>query len=111
MQWNICNTLDSLTTWLKASEQKPVLFFKHSTRCSISSMALSRLERKWDNAFEAQVSPVFIDLISFRAVSNQIAEKLAVTHQSPQVLLVKDGQCIYHASHGSIALEEIIDQL
>lgn len=92
------------------SYEKPVVLFKHSTRCSISSMALNRLEMDWDMDPE-QVVPVYLDLIAYRAISDKIAADLNVRHQSPQVLLVKNGQCIYNASHNEIDVEGIKENL
>lgn len=94
----------------KESFDKSVVLFKHSTRCSISSMALNRLESDWDLDPE-QVIPVYLDLIAFRSVSDKIAADLGVTHQSPQILMVKDGQCIYTASHSQINVEDLKERL
>ena len=94
----------------KDSFDKPVLLFKHSTRCSISSMAINRLENNWDIDAES-VLPVYIDLIAYREVSNKIAVELGITHQSPQILLVKNGKCTYQASHSQIDVEAIKQNL
>ena len=80
------------------------LIFKHSTRCSISRMAKSRLERA--NA-PKNIDYYFMDLIKFRELSNKIATEFHVNHESPQVLLIKNGECIYAESHNGIAMEEI----
>jgi len=90
----------------KESFVKPVVLFKHSTRCSISAMALNRLENDWD--IEADVCvPVYIDLITYRDISNKIANDLQITHQSPQVLVVKEGKCVYTSSHSQINVRDI----
>lgn len=94
----------------KESFEKPVMLFKHSTRCSISSMALNRLENYWD-IDEATLQPVYIDLIAFRELSNKIAADLGVMHQSPQVLIVKDGKCTYQVSHNQIDVADIKQNL
>ena len=96
------NTLDEI---IELSFQKPVILFKHSTRCSISSMALSRFEREWD--LSQHVELFYLDLIAFRELSNEIARVLNVEHQSPQVLLLKNGGVIYNASHNGISAQEI----
>ena len=80
------------------------LIFKHSTRCSISSMAFSRFEREFD--FD-QVPVLYLDLITYRSISNQLAESFNVHHQSPQVLLVKANVCLYNASHNAISTAAI----
>lgn len=107
-------TLSNLEDWklaLEKSTQKPVLIFKHSTRCSISQMALDRMNRKWDEAYGQQLDVYYLDLIAHRDVSNQIAADTAVIHESPQALLLKNGQCLYYESHQAIQWDPIIDRL
>lgn len=83
-----------------------VLLFKHSTRCSISSMALNRLETKW--ADDEQIHTYYLDLLNHRDISNEIANMFSIEHASPQVLLIKNGICIYHNSHNGINASEIL---
>ena len=104
MNWVQLTDLQQLEQLKKASFQAPVLFFKHSTRCSISVMALNRFEREWNNT---NVNTYFLDLLNNREVSNQIATLFEVEHQSPQVLLIKDGACVYHASHNAIDAQAV----
>lgn len=80
------------------------IIFKHSTRCSISMMARKRFELDED-AIPEGTSLYFLDLIRHRDVSSAVAELFDVYHESPQVLVIKDGVCIYHASHGEISGE------
>lgn len=89
---------------VELSREKPQLIFKHSTRCSISSMAKSRLEREWNLE---HVEPWYLDLITYRNVSNAVASELEVHHESPQVILLKDGVVVYDSSHNSISVSEI----
>lgn len=88
------------------SEIKAVILFKHSTRCSTSSMALDRLERFWKLP-ENEVPAYFLDLIRYRNVSDKIAQLYCITHESPQILLIKNGKCIYSASHSAISAPDI----
>lgn len=83
-----------------ASNSKLVLIFKHSTRCSISRMAL----RQFENEFEANenVLPYYLDLLNHRDISNEIAVKFSVVHQSPQLLIISKEKCILNASHSDI---------
>ena len=83
-----------------------VVIFKHSTRCSVSSVALSRLERTWNQPPD-KIPTYFLDLIQFRNLSDKIAEKYAVRHESPQILVIKNGKCIYNASHANISSPDI----
>lgn len=109
MTWNFLTAEDQLQDFYELSSKQDieaVIVFKHSTRCSISMMAKDRLERKWD------LDPVnypayYVDVISSRVVSNQLADVFAVEHQSPQLLIIKNGKCVYNASHSEIAFPEI----
>lgn len=111
MNWNTIHSAADLEAIKQASHQQPVLIFKHSTRCSISATALSRLERRWDSGRASSLMPCFLDLIAYRSVSNQIAQDFGVQHESPQVLLIYQGACVYHASHLDIAFDDIIQHL
>ncbi|MET1055971.1 MAG: bacillithiol system redox-active protein YtxJ [Pedobacter sp.] len=82
------------------------LIFKHSTRCSISMMVKKRFELDWE-VIPEDTNLYFLDLISHRAISAQIAETFQVHHESPQILLIKDGSCVLDASHGDISADEI----
>jgi bacillithiol system protein YtxJ len=93
------------------SKKHPVLIFKHSTRCSISRTALDRLERNWKSEHVAPLKTYYLDLLSHRNVSNQIAASFGVEHESPQVLLVKDGKPVHVSSHLSIGFDEISQAL
>ena len=84
------------------------LIFKHSTRCSISMMAKKRVDMDLDDLPET-VKPYFLDLIAHRDISSQIAELFQVHHESPQLLLIKDGECILDQSHGDISIEETLE--
>ena len=90
------------------SKQKAQLIFKHSTRCHISSMVKSRLERSTQ---PGSVDFHYLDLIQHRKLSNKVAEEFGVYHESPQVLLIKNGECVYDESHSGIGMNEIIEQV
>ena len=85
---------------------KGVLILKHSTRCSISANALGRLERTWKFS-EKEVPTYFLDLLSYRNVSSAIEQHYGVPHESPQVLIIKNGKCIYATSHSDISVPNI----
>jgi bacillithiol system protein YtxJ len=84
------------------------LIFKHSTRCSVSMMAKRRFELDW-GIIPAETNLYFLDLISHRAISAQIAKTFDVHHESPQILLIKDGDCIMDASHSDISADEVAE--
>ena len=92
------------------SSEKPVVIFKHSTRCSISSMVLRRFERDFDIDTDL-IDMYFLDLIANRELSNKITELYGVRHESPQLLLIRNGKVATHSSHSGInalALEDYL---
>ena len=82
------------------SNEKPLLIFKHSTRCGISRTALKQFENEFD-LFDS-VDAYYLDLLEYRPISSAIAEQFSVTHQSPQLILLNKGQVVHHASHSDI---------
>ncbi|MBL8001785.1 MAG: bacillithiol system redox-active protein YtxJ [Flavobacteriales bacterium] len=110
MNWTPLTELAHLDVIDAASKDRPVLIFKHSTRCSISSTALHRLEREWRTEDQAH-AVWYLDLLRFRPVSNAIAERYGVRHESPQVLVVRDGRCVHSASHTAITYTGVVAAL
>ena len=107
MNWISLTEPSQLDLLVDRSKTKPQVIFKHSTRCSISSTAKNRLESA--RSSEA-VDFYYLDLISFRDISNKIAEKFEVPHASPQVLVIRDGACIFDESHLGIRMDDILEQ-
>jgi bacillithiol system protein YtxJ len=108
--WNALNTSEDLNDALNASEKGPVMLLKHSTRCSISSMALNRVEQSLDELSKV-ASCYLIDLIAYRDISNRIASVLDIKHESPQVLVLKNRVCIYTSSHYDIRPSTILKSI
>lgn len=108
MNWEKIEKLAQIEELKTLSKEKPVLIFKHSTRCSISSMALDRLSRNWKDSDSEIIKPYYLDLISYRQVSDEIANEFGVMHQSPQVILIKDGRATYDNSHMGISYGDIL---
>jgi bacillithiol system protein YtxJ len=108
MNWISLETADQLNA-IKQQEGYS-LIFKHSTRCSISMMAKRRFELDWDNLPE-NISLYFLDLIKYRDLSSQVAQLFQVHHESPQLLLIKDGECILDQSHSGISVDETLEVL
>lgn len=106
MNW-IPFTTDSQLANIKANVGYSIVF-KHSTRCSISTMAKKKFELDWDD-LPANTQLYFLDLLSNRSLSASIADDFNVQHQSPQVLLIKNGECILDQSHGDISVDELIE--
>lgn len=106
MHWIHLTDEEQLKQIISKSQIQPQVLFKHSTRCSISSVALQRLQR---------VSPpsgidfYFLDLLAYRPLSNRIAEVFKVPHQSPQVLVIRNGECVYEESHMGISMNDIVE--
>jgi bacillithiol system protein YtxJ len=102
--WRIITSESDLDDLKQRSKNTPQVIFKHSTRCSISSLAKNRLERE-NPASSIEFN--FLDLLQYRNISNKIESDFSVCHESPQVLLIKDGKCIYDESHNGISMTEI----
>ena len=105
INWIQLEDLGQINEIITLSEEMPVIIFKHSTRCSISRMALKNFENEYD--LGESVAAYFLDLISFREVSNEIASRFNVVHQSPQLLLIVGGKSVYDVSHSSIDAQEL----
>jgi bacillithiol system protein YtxJ len=110
MNWIPLESIDQVNQIVERSKEKPCVIFKHSTRCSISSVAKLRLEGDW-NLSENEIEAYFLDLIKHRDVSSYIAKELSVYHESPQIILIKDGEVIYDESHLDITVDELKESL
>jgi bacillithiol system protein YtxJ len=104
--WIELTTIEELESAIESSTSRAVLLFKHSTRCSISSMAKSRFENNWNSEIE-NCDLYYLDLIAHRDISNKIAEITGIEHQSPQAIVLKNKKVIYEATHSSIDAKEI----
>jgi len=105
--WKVMHQLEDIDDIIRLSALRPQVIFKHSTRCSISSVAKRRLEY----AVPAEeIDFHFLDIIALRNISNQVGQIFEVWHESPQVLLIADGECIYDESHMGINMDDIVQQ-
>ncbi len=107
--WNSINAVKDLMEIWENKNDKVKLFFKHSKRCNISDMALSRFERNWNLTETTEVELYFIDLIAYRDVSNMLSQLSSIIHQSPQVIVFRNDEVIHTSSHGSIDAKTIQD--
>lgn len=105
MNWITLNNESQIDEIVKKSFEKPQLIYKHSISCPISSMSKYRLEK---STAPEDIDFYYLDLITYRAVSNKIANDFGVRHESPQVLLIKDGKTVYHESHNKINMDSIV---
>ena len=101
LPWKTLTESVQLDGILNISATRPQLIFKHSTRCNISSMALERFGREWDAGTEADLW--FLDLLQHRDISDAIEARTGIVHQSPQAILLMDGEVRYDASHSAIS--------
>lgn len=109
LDWQRLNEEQQINEIAEVSNDKPCIIFKHSTRCSISSMAYKRFERGWN--FNQAHKLFYLDLIQYKPLSSAIAEKFDVEHESPQVLVIRNGKCVFNASHGAITAEIVEENI
>lgn len=108
--WKALQDEQQLHEIIEASKSKPVVIFKHSTRCGISEGAKYTLIENW-NFTEQDLDFYYLDLLRYRTISNKIAEDFQVTHQSPQVLVLKAGEVVFHTSHHRISVDVLRNNL
>jgi len=106
MSWITLDREEQLEEVDRRSFSKPQLIFKHSTRCPISTVIKNRL---YKGVLPENIDFYYLDLIAYRDISNAIAEKYSIAHESPQVLLVKEGKCVFNESHSAIYMDEIVE--
>ncbi|MBC7607777.1 MAG: bacillithiol system redox-active protein YtxJ [Burkholderiales bacterium] len=108
INWILLTELGQLNEIISVSNEQAVVIFKHSTRCIVSRTALKQFENEFDAAtFQVNVSMYFLDLLAHRDISNEIASRFGVHHQSPQLLLIKGGKSVYDVSHSDIDAGEL----
>ncbi|BDD10969.1 thioredoxin family protein [Fulvitalea axinellae] len=111
MEWIPLTSFEQLDKIDSDSHNAPIVIFKHSTRCSISAMAKSRM----DSGSLAQDFPesqaYYLDLLNHRDISNEIEARYRISHESPQLLIIKDGKCVTHTSHGGVKYGFVKDAL
>ncbi len=99
--WLRLTRIEDLDRLHQESFNNRVVIFKHSTRCGISRMVLREFEKSFDVSQE-NIKLYFLDLLSFREVSNEVAIRFQVLHQSPQLIVLRNGITVHHSSHYSI---------
>lgn len=109
LPWKNLNTVGDLDAIRNESYQNAVVIFKHSTQCAISLMVKDRLEKSYEPI--ATETYYYLDLLKHRDVSNAVAEQLNVHHESPQIILVKNGEVVYDESHMQIYFSELKEQI
>jgi len=102
LPWISLTSLDQLTEIETKSHQKTQVIFKHSTTCGISRMVINMFNKSYDFSAD-EIDLYYLDLHAYREVSNETGYKFQVLHQSPQLLVIKNGAVVTNASHGAIA--------
>lgn len=110
MNWLNLESSEDWNAALEQSKQTPIAILKHSTRCSVSFMAKKNLESRWEYS-DSQVIPYYLDLIAFRSISDLISQHTGIRHESPQLILIKDGEVQFHTSHYGIDAEAIAEYI
>jgi len=106
VQWTDITDVSQLDALEAESQSIPVVVFKYSTRCNLSTFTLKKFEKKFD--FEAgEAKPYFLDLRAFRDISDEIATRYGIAHESPQIILIKQGRAVYYANHEHIKFENL----
>lgn len=105
--WHPLTRLEQLVEIEKESHKKSVAIFKHSTRCGISRMVLRKFEQEFIPTEDEDPKLFFLDLLSNREISAEIANRFGVRHESPQLLILKDGKVIQHDSHQAISAKTL----
>jgi bacillithiol system protein YtxJ len=108
--WIAISDKEQLNVIIQESATIPVIIYKHSTRCSLSSMTKNTLDKGWGQ-LKPHAKLYFLDLLRHREVSTLIAERFNVRHQSPQILIIKNGQSVFDTSHYDIDVETILENL
>jgi len=107
-QLNELNDIEDLARALDESDRRPVLIFKRSNSCPISTKAYSQFLSFLEQA-DSNVSYNLVTVQEARDVSNEIASRLRLEHQSPQAILIRKGRTVWNASHFAITVESLSD--
>ena len=107
LPWIEMNSSEDLSKAINESQQETVAIFKHSTRCGVSRMILKMFESDLKKLDFENTKFYFLDLIAHREVSNEIADKLNVRHESPQLIVLRNNEVVHHSSHQSISAGKI----
>ncbi len=104
--WKYFNQVEQINELIATSYKKPVLVFKHSVRCGTSAMIKHQLETNWNFSTD-ELEVYYLDLINYRSISNKVAEVFGVVHQSPQIIVIKNGEATFNTSHSMISINAI----
>ena len=106
VNWIPLNSLEQIKTIKELSKSETILVFKHSTRCGISSMVIKRFENLFDSSMN-NIKVYYLDLLNFRAISDEVGYSFQVQHQSPQLLIIRNEVAVLNISHYDITTVNI----
>ncbi len=104
--WKMLDSIKQLDEIDALSKEKTVVIFKHSTTCGISAGAKNRLESDWPK-LEGDIAFYYLDLLSYRPISNEIASRYGVRHESPQIIVINNGNAVHDSSHHRISVGDL----
>lgn len=104
--WHVLGTMEQLDELVEKSKSTPIAIFKHSTRCGVSRGVLKSFEKDC-NVDDTKMKLYFLDLLANRDISNEVANRFKVHHESPQLLIIKNGEVVYHNSHNGIDASDL----
>ena len=105
--WNVMQSIEEFKTLVEASENTPFFLFKHSGRCSISGMIKNKLETSFIEKNISEKQQYLLDVVRNRSISQHVAENTGIRHESPQMLVFKNQECVLHDSHYGITFDLI----
>jgi len=108
MHWIHLTAEDQLQKVIVKSQEKPQVIFEYSSCCQISEVVFQRLQK---NCCPGKIDFHFLDLTNYNHISEKVSATFRVPHQSPQILVINAGQCIFHESHPDISLEGILQHI
>jgi bacillithiol system protein YtxJ len=111
LNWKVLDDKGQIDNAIEVSNKKPVVIFKHSTRCGISRMVLNQFQNNADFD-EDTVLLLYLDLLSHRDISDEISNRFGIMHQSPQMIILKNEDVVHHSSHSAIVpstVNQILD--
>jgi len=105
VNWIPLNSLEQIKTIKELSKSETILVFKHSTRCGISGMVIKRFENLFDSSMN-NIKIYYLDLLNFRAISDEVGYSFQAQHQSPQLLIIRNEVAVLNVSHYDIATSD-----
>ena len=105
IEWRHITEMSHLDEIVEASKSKPQLIYKHSTRCGVCSMVRNRLDSEWSH--NGRIDPWHLDLLAHRDISNAIANRFNIRHESPQIIILSNGNAVVHVSHASLGSRDL----